>query len=208
MSLLNKAYRKVLTIFGDIKVFPWPMFILYHPESYKMKGEDVREVLNTVKAGDVLLRGYNRYLDGYFIPGTFSHAGMYTGDNKVIHSMAEGIFEEDIINFCRCDKLAIMRVRGITDIEVNQACNRAKTLIGTKYDFEFESEDDELYCTEAVVQFLDSLDLRIEKTTTSVLFGLISKTYYQPDIFYHSDNFSCEYINHLAKEIIKNEGEL
>ncbi len=206
MNILEKIYKKTLQIFGDIKVFPWPMFILYHPEGYKMKGEDVREVLNTIKPGDVLLRGYLRYIDGYFIPGTFSHAGMYVGENKVIHSMAEGIFKEDVINFCRCDMIAIMRVRGITDVEINQACIKAKVLIGTKYDFEFESGDDELYCTEAVVKFLEHLDLEIEKTTTSILFGLISKTYYQPDTFYYSDNFTCEYINQFTKNKIINEG--
>ena len=70
-KVLNKVYRKLLAIFGDIKVFKWPMFILYQPQGYGMKGPDVREVLRCIKAGDILLRGYNNYLDGYFIPGFF-----------------------------------------------------------------------------------------------------------------------------------------
>lgn len=120
-----------LKIFGDIKVFKWPMFILYDPGSYKVKGEDMREVIEKIQPGDMLVRGYDSYLDGFFIPGTFSHVGLYlgkvteddrknitslagkknfrSGSQMVIHSMAEGLFMEDILNFCRCDRMAIVR---------------------------------------------------------------------------------------------------
>ncbi|HEX2092959.1 MAG TPA: YiiX/YebB-like N1pC/P60 family cysteine hydrolase [Longimicrobiaceae bacterium] len=127
--------EKTLTVFGDIKVFRWPLFLLYDPGSYRVKGEAMREVMRVARPGDVLVRGYLSYLDGYFIPGYFSHVGLYlgevarehrprcedpveearveagfrTGEQMVIHSMAEGIFMEDLLNFCRCDYLAIMR---------------------------------------------------------------------------------------------------
>ena len=67
-------------MFGDIKVFKWPMFILYDPGSYRVKGEDMREVIQIIEPGDMLVRGYDNYLDGYFIPGYFSHAGLYVGE--------------------------------------------------------------------------------------------------------------------------------
>jgi hypothetical protein len=129
--------EKLLSIFGDIKVFRWPAFILYQPQGYAVKGEDVRVVLETVQPGDILLRGFYNYLDGYFIPGYFSHVGLYVGDvgpedqagvvetgaalrcrraprfetgrQKVIHAIAEGVILEDVISFCRCDYMAIMR---------------------------------------------------------------------------------------------------
>jgi hypothetical protein len=131
MSMLNSVKNGLLRIFGDIKVFKWPMFILYDPGSYKVKGEDMRAVIELIQPGDMLVRGYDNYLDGYFIPGYFSHAGLYlgkvtaddrklitspegakrfkTGSQMVIHSMAEGVFMEDILNFCRCDTMAIVR---------------------------------------------------------------------------------------------------
>ena len=31
------------------------------------------------------------------------------GDQIVIHSMAEGVFMEDVINFCFCDYMAVLR---------------------------------------------------------------------------------------------------
>jgi hypothetical protein len=122
---------RLLTIFGDLKVYRFPMFFLYDPGGYRVRGEDAREVIDVVKPGDILLRGYDSYLDGYFIPGYFSHAGLYigpvtdndidlverpccrgvfrTGAQMVIHSMAEGVFMEDLLNFCRCDYMAILR---------------------------------------------------------------------------------------------------
>jgi hypothetical protein len=121
----------LLTIFGDLKMYRFPMFFLYDPGGYRVKGEDAREAINRVRPGDILLRGYENYVDGYFIPGYFSHAGLYignvaegdyhlverprgqkmfrTGKQMVIHSMAEGVFIEDLLNFCRCDYMAILR---------------------------------------------------------------------------------------------------
>lgn len=96
----------------------------------------MREVIKVVEPGDILLRGYINYLDGHFIPGYFSHVGFYlgpvdreklasewseentpldqlkglkSGEQMVIHSMAEGVFMEDLLNFCRCDYMAIFR---------------------------------------------------------------------------------------------------
>lgn len=122
---------KFLTVFGDIKVFPFPMFVIYDPGSYRVNGEDIRKLISTVKPGDILVRGFKNYLDGYFIPGFFSHAGMYVGpveekdrelvlrpngrklfrpgEQMVVHALAEGVLMEDLIQFCRCDYMAVLR---------------------------------------------------------------------------------------------------
>ncbi len=76
MKLFDKIYNGFIKVFGDIKIFKFPMFILYDPGSYRVKGDDIREVLDLVRPGDILLRGYVNYLDGYIIPGFFSHAGL------------------------------------------------------------------------------------------------------------------------------------
>lgn len=79
MNLINQFKAVFLRVFGDIKIFKTPMFILYDPGSYKVKGENMREVIGLIEPGDMLVRGYDNYLDGYFIPGYFSHAGLYLG---------------------------------------------------------------------------------------------------------------------------------
>lgn len=121
--------------------------LLHDPRSYRIKGDDMRGAMNTLKPGDILVRGYDDYVDGYFIPGFFSHAGLYLGrvdeetirrmwdatfpgcpllegdyapvaevldkavfgEQMVIHSMKDGIFMEDLLNFCRCDYMSAFR---------------------------------------------------------------------------------------------------
>ncbi|MCF7821255.1 MAG: hypothetical protein K9M17_02300 [Mariprofundaceae bacterium] len=138
----KRWYEQFLTWFGDLKFFWLPPIIVYDPSSYRVKGEDVREVISKIRPGDILLRSYVKYVDGWFIPGEFSHVGFFYGptteadrksagtmidDNPeklarvqrdefkvgkqmVIHAMADGVFMEDVINFCRCDKMVILRL--------------------------------------------------------------------------------------------------
>jgi len=138
----KRFYEKLLTWFGDIKYFKAPFFLVYDPSSYAVKGEDTREVIDIIQPGDVVLRAYDHYIDGKFIPGTFSHVGFFygkstekdrksagttiddnpgklarvqrdefkTGKQMMIHAMADGVFMEDVINFCRCDKMVILRL--------------------------------------------------------------------------------------------------
>lgn len=133
--------KKFLTWFGDLKYFPYPMWIVWDPGSYRVKGEDAREVLELARPGDILLRSYDNYVDGLFIPGRYSHVGLYvgkveesqrsfvgsrlgdtekqdrarsdffkTGPQMVIHAMAEGVKMDDVLTFCRCDAMAILRL--------------------------------------------------------------------------------------------------
>jgi hypothetical protein len=136
-------------IFSDIKLYPWPLFIVYDPGSYLVKGRDARQAIDTVKPGDILLRRYRRYVDGYFIPGYFSHAALYigpvgdddinlvqgksgkqrfrSGRQMVIHALAQGVLMEDLLSFCRCDQMAILRfpdtiqrTSGLGSLEIKQ----------------------------------------------------------------------------------------
>lgn len=76
----KSLHERFLTVFGDIKFYKYPFFLVYDPGSYQVKGEDVRELLDILQPGDILLRAYTMYLDGKFIPGLFSHAGLYYGE--------------------------------------------------------------------------------------------------------------------------------
>lgn len=123
--------EKLFTVFSHIKVSKWPLFMTYRPRNFAIKGSQTREVLKLVKPGDILVRSFNQYLNGYFIPGTFKHVGFYlsevteqhlkqfahvehfgefnTGRQMVIYAIGNEVFLEDLIDFCRCDGLAIMR---------------------------------------------------------------------------------------------------
>ncbi|MDM8559311.1 hypothetical protein [Candidatus Parabeggiatoa sp. HSG14] len=122
---------KFWTVLSNIKVSKWPFFMFYRPHSFTLKGNHTREIMKLVKPGDILVRSFNNYLNGYFMEGTFKHVGFYlsevseqhlkqfaqiqnpteynTGRQMVIYTIGDKIFLEDLIDFCRCDGLAIMR---------------------------------------------------------------------------------------------------
>jgi len=180
MSPLTRLYNTTLKIFGDLKVYKFPFFLLYDPGSYLIKGDETRQVMKTLKPGDIVVRGYKNYLDGYFIPGFFSHVGLYLGDvpnednvmllpsvkdkfyaegeQIMVHAMAEGVFMEDLLNFCRCDYLLILRSSKVTQGNVNEIYNRALMRLGTPYDFRFDfSQYNNLSCTEFVYVCLEDI---------------------------------------------------
>lgn len=129
---MSSLMDRFLTIFGDIKVFRFPFWMVYDPGSYKVRGAEMRTIGDLLQPGDILLRKYDGYLDGRFIPGFFSHVGLYLGEvapseepkvddprvkrsfasgsHMVVHSMAEGVFMEDVLNFLRCDYIGILRL--------------------------------------------------------------------------------------------------
>ena len=151
---------KFLTFFGDLKYFKCPPCIVYQPVTFKIKGSDTRMLMNIIRDGDIILRGYNCYLDSLFIPGIYSHTGIYIGNGKMIHAVAEGVSEIDIIDFLRCDRFCLMRpVKG-----QETAIKRAKEFLRNKiaYDFDFETWNNKMFCHEFVAQCYYGLDIKKE----------------------------------------------
>ncbi len=181
-------YNKLLTLLGKIKIFKYPMFLLYQPYGYKVTGPEIRKLTEEIKPGDILIRGYYNYLDGYLIPGKFSHAGFYYGDNTVIHAVAEGVGEEDIIDFCECDYIAILRIKenGVTEKDIEEAKRKAKLLKGCPYDFLFKAGNKRYYCSELVLQIWDHKAelLNIRPMGVKYLLGLLKRKVILPDQLY------------------------
>jgi uncharacterized protein YycO len=179
-------YERILTIFGDIKIFKWPFFLIYQPKGYKIRGEIVQHILSVIEEGDILLRGYDDYLDGKFIPSKFSHAGFYYGNNTVIHSIAEGAKIEHLIDFCRCDRIAVLRVLNRTKKDIQLAKDKAVAYLGTKYDFEFRLKNNKLYCSELVAKIW-SHAITINPVNKKML-GLFNRKLILPDQFHDHQN--------------------
>lgn len=210
MNIFSRIRNRFLTFFGDIKVFKYPFFLLYDPGSYKVKGSEVRKTIDLIEPGDILIRGYSNYLDGAFIPGFFSHAGLFLGETKksdvqispgyesffyegkqvAIHAMAKGVFTEDIISFCKCDYLVILRRNKRIEPDVDLTTDfrsiytKALQNIGKPYDFKFDFSDyGNLSCTEMVYacneHFLPLYNVRLKKRSVM----LIKKEMLVPDDF-------------------------
>ena len=173
-GLLHNIKVAFLYIFGRIKVYKWPMFIVYDPKGYDVKAGGIRTAMSIVRKGDILVRRYKNYLDGYFIPGRFSHSGVYVGDGVIIHAMSDGVQKIDILDFLRCDGFAILRVkekvgRDIREIRA-KAIDIAHSYLGNEYDFDFELEEqrggkpkEKVYCHEMTRKCYPDLDIPLIK---------------------------------------------
>ncbi len=150
---------KILTIIAKVKIFPTPGYIIYDPSEfdYKVRGNSIREISQLLRPGDIVLRGYDHYLDNFMIPGKYSHSGIYIGDNKIIHAIATGVQEVDVIDFFQTDRACVLR----PNYGIEEAVNFAKSYLGKKYDFKFDTKDsDEFYCHELVAKCYNSLPIQ------------------------------------------------
>jgi hypothetical protein len=155
MSLWYNIKSKFLSWASDIRIYPGG-FILFGESSYQIKGPAMRQIIEVLIPGDVMLRRYSHYLGSVIIPGYFSHATIYIGDDSVIHMLGEGITQEDILTFLRCDDIIILRP--IDRLLPEQAIMKAKDLLTLKipYDYDFTNDTDKLYCTEFIDDIFDN----------------------------------------------------
>ncbi len=130
-----------LKAFANFKVFKYPFFLIYDPHSFDIKGGDYYAVRDTIQAGDILLRAYRSYLDGYFIPGKYSHAALYMGDEKIIHAMTPDVQWTDLATFTRCDRVCVIRPE-VSEDDKKIAMQRALDMVGKPYDYDFVFEID------------------------------------------------------------------
>jgi len=151
MSTFETIKNKIVEFVAGIVITPSPLFIMLKSHPYEVKGPTMRKILDSLQTGDILLRRYKYYVANWFIPGKFSHAALYVGDNSVIHMLGDGITKEDILTFMRCDDICILRLNN-DDGVIKKAINSAFELLnaGVEYDFNFSTKNDKFYCTELI----------------------------------------------------------
>lgn len=187
-----KLWSKFLTAFGEVKIFKFPMFIVYDPNYFKIGGKQILDILKIIQPGDIILRGYDSYLDGKFIPDPlgYSHGAIYIGKGKIIHAVAEGVSETDIIEFTRCDRIAIFRPIKYKRNAISTAKKFLKDNI--PYDFGFREDVSSLYCFELCGLCYEKLE--IPRQTVKTLFGLIKKeNVFLAESFFDSKDMKCIY---------------
>ena len=150
----KKWWKWVLRVIADIRLY-WGGLVLFGPSSYQIKGPHMREILNILKPGDVLLRRYSHYVGSRMVPGFWSHAAVYVGNNDVIHMLGKGAAKEDILTFMRCDGIKILRFKEKPIIE--KAVEKANNFYekNTDYDYGFIQGDEQLYCSELIYVIFD-----------------------------------------------------
>ena len=189
-KLLYKIWSKFLTIVGDIKLFGYPFWIVYDPNYFKMTGDKIIEVIEVLKPGDIILRGYDMYLDSKSIPDKFkfSHGAIYIEDGKIIHAVAEGVSYTNVVEFCECDRIAIFRPKKGQKAAIAKAKKFAKSKV--PYDFGFSHGTSAMYCFELCGECYDKL--KIPRCTVKKLFGLLKKEdVFLAESFFKSKDMKC-----------------
>ncbi|MFN7751296.1 MAG: hypothetical protein ACK5TE_03410 [Pseudomonadota bacterium] len=89
LGRIDSRIDRLIAWVGRLKFFRNPLVFVVDPGGYRVAGSEVRALLGIVQPGDILLRGYDGYVDGLFIGLTggsdtlsrrFSHAALYVGD--------------------------------------------------------------------------------------------------------------------------------
>ena len=152
MELISKAWEGLARFVGDIK---WsgithPFWFTFNAHGYKLKGEHYRTLKKIIQPGDILVRRFDGYASNWCLPGWWGHAGIYVGGRKeqIVHSLSEGVLIEDVLNFMRSDYLIVFRP---PKKMVETGIKKAKSIVGSEYDFVFNFDDSTKFaCTEVI----------------------------------------------------------
>jgi len=127
-----------------------PFFLIYDLRGYKFN--DTYTVLDILQPGDILLRTYDNYLTRLLIPGAWCHAAIAIDNKTIVNAVAQGVVITDTIQFCRTDKLCILRSNA-TPEQIQQIIALATSQIGKQYDYDFIAiNNNKFYCSK-LVQF-------------------------------------------------------
>jgi len=176
-SMRFRIYKAVLKGLGDITISPRFPFIGYGSCVYKVRADEMRRVLSILEPGDILLGRHDKYVGGKFVPGFYSHAAIYVGENTVVHAIGDGVGTEDILCFLRRDWVAVIKT---PDISRDCVVKTAKSKEGLDYDWLFDNKCPERFsCTELVEFCIENTQ---HKETKIEAHGL-SKGCVRPDAF-------------------------
>lgn len=142
----------IIKFTGDLYINKLPLWLVYKPKHHKVKGYEIRKIIDIIQPGDILLRRVDGYLSTMFIPGYWSHAGLYVDSGDVIHAIGIGVIKEDILDFCRCDAITILRIKNSSKEMINNAIKFAikEEIDKIGYDYQFRDNNGKVYCTELV----------------------------------------------------------
>lgn len=172
-----KLFTPVQKLFQNIKL----------PDS-SINWSHVREMVNLVKPGDVLLSYEKFHLTSWFIKGKWDHAAIFFKDENhsqildsycVIEATGKGVHKVNYLEWCfNKDHIMILRKKNMLERARIEAAQWAADQVGKQYDYEFSKEKDKYYCSELCA---DALDVKIDDII------------YPNDFVYMTDEFEIIY---------------
>lgn len=143
--MLLNAIRPITKLVGKLHL---------SPSHRLMKSKDFWKIARVIHPGDVLVSRMKGELTNFFIPGYWSHAAIYVGDEAVIEAVGEGVIETDIIDFLLSkDYVAVLRPT-FPSWNKEDSIRKAKDFVGFPYDYFFDSSSKSFFCSELVASCL------------------------------------------------------
>lgn len=112
--------------------------------------ERVRE---RMKPGDVLLSKSSGHLTNVLIGGTYSHAALVVGPNRIAEMTANGFDIVDVDKFCKqSTRICLLRLKNEDDDYGKEMSYKALEFANAEYDLDFTLGVETLYCSELCYQ--------------------------------------------------------
>jgi hypothetical protein len=117
---------------------------------------DYYHALEMLRPGDVLLSLIYGEFSNFFIPGHFKHAAIYCGTQLdrypcIIEAVSKGVIKKNMLDFMfKKDEIMAFRPTFCTKNDSKSAVFAANKLVGSHYDYQFKSDNDAFYCSEAI----------------------------------------------------------
>jgi hypothetical protein len=176
---LDSLKVSFLKAFAHFKIYKFPCFLVWDPHTFDVKGNHYYAVRDSIQPGDILLRGYRNYLDGYFIPGKYSHAAIYIGDEKIIHAMTPDVQWTDLVTFMRCDRICVIRPN-VSEQDKLLAIHRTQEMLGKAYDYDFvfEADGDETKTTQRKFSCSELIYFSYNNNLAELEWRIVEKNYF------------------------------
>ncbi len=203
-NLIYSAKSTLFSLAGDTKI-----------TNDEINNQDYKVFKYKLRPGDIILTRNKGYISNLFIPGFWTHAGIFIGNQKernlylnsrfekvippnidLIEALSDGVVFSTFGRSFKADNIAVLRPE-ISKLEIDKVIEKALAQINKNYDFNFDLDSDSLiYCTELIYQaYLPYIDLPIKK-----IFGRTCITahdlYKCAQIDYpQKDNFNLVYLD-------------
>jgi uncharacterized protein YycO len=114
--------------------------------------EDAAQVLSLMRPGDILLSREAWHLTNAFIPGYWSHAAIFGGENEVVEAVAPCVRRQHFFDWVlRKHSWCVLRPRTMTEkVKGEVAFAYAWKVLKSGYDYYFADTNDYFYCSEMV----------------------------------------------------------
>lgn len=112
-----------------------------------------QEIREKMKPGDVILSKSSGHLTNVLIGGTYSHAAIVVGPDRIAEMTANGFDIVDVDKFCKqSTRICLLRLLKEDDEYGRSMAEKAMTFANSEYDLDFTLGVESLYCSELAYQ--------------------------------------------------------